>query len=82
MLIWLEESQELFQVSYGMMCMYVGIVHTVAAAELVVWGYEVYPAQQTTRTPHREPSCPCIMPTSEERAAKKAKTVDRESGKY
>ena len=34
--------------------MYVGIVHTAAAAELVVWGYEVNPARQTQQgPPHR-----------------------------
>ena len=59
--IWLEESQEWFQVSYDLICMYVGIVHT-AAAELVVWGYHVYPAQQIQPGPtHRVSvfaSCP------------------------
>ena len=50
-----------------------------AAAELVLWGYEVYPAQQTQLgPPHRE--SPCIMSTNEERACTKAKTVDNESG--
>ena len=41
------------------------MVHPAAAAELVVWGYEVYPAQQTLPGPpplresHRVPeSCP------------------------
>ena len=61
--------------------MYLGIVHTAAAAELVVWGYGVHPAQQTQLgPPHRESWCPCNMSTSEERASKNAKTVDNESG--
>ena len=62
--------------------MWESIVHTAAAAEHVVWGYlqEVYPAQQTQPgSPHRERLCPCIM-SSEERASKKTKTVDNESG--
>ena len=42
---------------------YVGIEHAAAAVELVVWGYEVYPAQQTQPGPrhrdsHRVPA-PC-----------------------
>ena len=48
----LEEIQERFQASYDM-C--VEIVRTAAAAELVVWAYEVYPARETQPgPPHRE----------------------------
>ena len=57
-----------------------GIVHTAAAVELVVWGYELYPAQQTQPGPrHRESLNPCTMSTSERRTSKKAKIVDIES---
>ena len=53
--IWREENQERIQVSCHIICIFVGSVHTAADAELVVWGYEVYSAQQTqTGSPHRE----------------------------
>ena len=57
---------------------YVGIVDTAAAVELVVWGYELYTAQQTQPGPKHRVS-PCTISTSEGRAAKKAKIVDNES---
>ena len=62
--------------------MYVATVHTAAAAELVVWSYEVYPTQQTLQPGprHREShKSPCTMSASEGRASKKAKIVDNES---
>ena len=61
--------------------MYAGIVHAAAAAELVVWGHEVHPKQQTQAgPPHRENhKSPRIMSTSEGRASKKANIVDNES---
>ena len=56
----------------------VGFFGTGAA---VVWGYEVYPAQQTQPGPqHRaRHRSPCTTTTSEGRASKKAKIVDNES---
>ena len=53
---------------------YVGIVDTAAAVELVVWGYELYTAQQTQPGPKHRVS-PCTISTSEGRASKKAKIV-------
>lgn len=49
-IVCLEKSQDYVQTSNNVVCLCVGIVHTAAAAELAVWGYEVYPAQRSRRT--------------------------------
>ena len=46
--------------------MYVGIVHTGAAAELVVRGDEVYPAKQTQPGPPHQESVPVSCPPGKE----------------
>ena len=72
------KSQKLFPGSHGMTRMYVGIVHTSAAAELVGWGYG------NTRHNRHNQDChtkrPCIMSNSEDKASKKGKTVGNEFG--
>ena len=54
--------------TYDMICIHVGLVHAAAAAaELVMRGYKVYPAQQTQPgPPHRVISVPVSVSTSEE----------------
>ena len=44
--------------------MYAATVHTAAAAELVVWGYEVRQAQQTQPGPPHRESHSCLLYTS------------------
>ena len=63
--------------------MYVGTVHTAAAAaaKLVAWGYEVHPAQQTHNQDHdTERVIESLHHVHHEgRALEKAKIVDNES---